>query len=558
MNYGNEDASYYGGIPSSIIAYSSDRGRYQSYDGLYDIQSATSQQLLTLQNQLAALQTTVTNIQNSVASQALRVNPNLLANGDCSQFTLNQPVIGTCNAGASNQDFILQGRCIPLMDRWYHVAELVGWSPSKLKMSAYRVKLSTVISGSLAYDKAPRIATYGLSLTYSTTDGSTFFANTSTGMMGIQHLVPDVTLTLGKSYSLGFWLKSSYEGKGFVRFIRQYNRTNTNTGGNLMTSNCLEDLSRQSFDFVVGWNYIEVKCNTNGVLANLTIGNINGLPDSNGLVVQIGPAYMSYNTGITYGKVPTGMTSFEWILTELQLRTDTTASKINFPLNLREYENTREYICSTPNANSVLGIPTSYCKTRTKGSGTYESVIQNFTINFKTRISFPNKMKETPSVIILNEKPYNFAKGISGVYLLGDTAYKTSGSGNAYSWHNWDWGHWAGLTNEYTLTGTYSTTGTNPDYTPTITKTNTGYGAGHRIINISDINFELEHEEAFTFTNWFSFITVDDNRLLANWGTYNTKFVMIVPEAHMGPGAGYSEQLGYIDYQVTACTSRPF
>ena len=56
MNYGNEDTRYFGGIPSSIISYSSDRGRYQAYDGIYDVTTTTSQQLTTLQNQIAVMQ----------------------------------------------------------------------------------------------------------------------------------------------------------------------------------------------------------------------------------------------------------------------------------------------------------------------------------------------------------------------------------------------------------------------------------------------------------------------------------------------------------------------
>ena len=105
MNFGNEDYNSFGGIPSSIIAYSGDRARYQTYDGIYDISTTTSQQIQTLQNQIVALQTSVQSLQQSTISQIIGTNPNLLANGNCEQFTLNQPVIGTYRAGGSNEDF---------------------------------------------------------------------------------------------------------------------------------------------------------------------------------------------------------------------------------------------------------------------------------------------------------------------------------------------------------------------------------------------------------------------------------------------------------------------
>jgi hypothetical protein len=75
MNFGNEDYNSFGGIPSSIIAYSGDRARYQTYDGIYDISTTTSQQIQTLQNQIVDLQKSVRNMQVAAVSQIIGSNP---------------------------------------------------------------------------------------------------------------------------------------------------------------------------------------------------------------------------------------------------------------------------------------------------------------------------------------------------------------------------------------------------------------------------------------------------------------------------------------------------
>ena len=70
----------------------------------------------------------------------------MIANGDCSQYTQQQPTLMTCNAVANNVGYIMQGRAVPIQDRWYNVAELAGANPVNLKCEFRRVLLSSYIN----------------------------------------------------------------------------------------------------------------------------------------------------------------------------------------------------------------------------------------------------------------------------------------------------------------------------------------------------------------------------------------------------------------------------
>ena len=147
--------TYIGGIPSSIVSADGGRERLQAYDNIYDTNSATQQQLITLQNQVLDLRRQILQLQYAKASQTVSDSPNWIANGDCSQFTLPQPVVGTCNAGANNYGFILNGRAIPIMDRWYHVMEGAGLNASNVRMEAKQVNLTSYITGSPPFGTYP-------------------------------------------------------------------------------------------------------------------------------------------------------------------------------------------------------------------------------------------------------------------------------------------------------------------------------------------------------------------------------------------------------------------
>lgn len=561
MNFGNEDYNSFGGIPSSIIAYSGDRARYQTYDGIYDIQTTTSQQIQTLQNQIVALQTSVQSLQQSTISQIIGTNPNLLANGNCEQFTLNQPIIGTCRAGGSNEDFVIQGKCIPIFDRWYHVAELSGVNASNFKLTVNQIKLKDYISGGAAYDEAPRICTKGVTLNWAATTGNVTLTPEHTktppdynkfgALLGIQHLVPDVTLTVGKTYSLGFWVKSSYNGSGFIRVLRQYS-TNKG-GGNSLTANALERVYLNRFDFLSGWNYIQQTFSTSASLNGNSISGINGL------VVQIGPFHYTWTSSTNYtitGTILPGYaTNFEWVLTEIQLRQDTVAAKNNFPYNLREYENTREYICATAPEPASLGPVINTLTNRT-----FNSSKQQFTFNQTIDVKFPNSLKQTPDLIIWNAKrngSFPTLRGVVATFFNEPIGtQKAQSSTNKFSFNTFDVDNAANTMNIYEDTAKmYISAGPRNDYTFVVLATRTtNYW---EIPTISKSNFIINRNATFEISDATPAELYFKNCFL--YPLKSGQFVAIVAEADLGKlDPSSNDWTDYVDYTYSAITSIPF
>lgn len=568
MNFGNEDYNSYGGIPSSIIAYSGDRARYQTYDGIYDIPTTTSQQIQTLQTQITDLQNSVKNLQQSTISQIIGTNPNLLANGNCENFTLNQPIIGTYRAGGSNEDFVIQGKCIPIFDRWYHVAELSALNTSNFKMSCTQVDLKNEISGGAAYDAAPRICKKGVYLNWGATTGNVAVTLehtkgdgvSSTGkwgaLLGIQHMVPDVTLTVGKTYSLGFWIKSSYTGSGFIRILRQYN-TNRNEGAaNFFTGNALERVYFNKFDFVTGWNYVQQTFSTSSAL------NGNSISGFNGLVVQIGPFHYTWWTSTNYtitGTIFQGASSYGWVLSEIQLRQDTVAAKNNFPYNVREYENTREYICATAQEPASLGPVINSMTNRT-----FDSSKQQFRFDQTIDVKFPNSLKQIPDYIVWNAKRndslYLFYPNLRGVvatfYNEPDNTQKPASSTNKFSFNLFDVPTANGTMNiNESLAKMYISGGPRNDYTFDVSATRT---TDHwEIPNISKNNFILKRDAWYEISD-----TTPAELYFKNCFLYPHlygQFVGIVVEADMGkadPAANDWDTT--VDWQYMAITAIPF
>lgn len=555
MNYGNEDTRYFGGIPSSIISYSSDRGRYQAYDGIYDTTSTTSQQLTTLQNQIATMQTQILNLQNTRVSQTLSSNPNLIANGDCSQYTQLQPTVMTCNAGVNNTGYIMQGRAVPIQDRWYNVAELSGANPVDVKCEFRRVLLSSYINPSAEYGSFPFIGKYGMSVKWiNATGASTSMftlehtkssgrnVNKGGAMMAVQHMVPDVTLTANQSYSLGFWLYSSYTGAGYVRILRQYN-TNGG-GGNTNTGNSLQQLLLQQFSVASGWNYITASLTTSALRPDLTISGINGL------VVQIGPFYYTWKEGTPvkselYGSVPTGASSFEWVLTEIQLRTDTIAAKNNYAINLRERENCIPYICAT-SPSRILSYP---------ACSTYDriltgSVTHTYSFFFRATIDLPTLMKEAPTYLIWQDTQVK----IGSIFKTGDTL---KNQGDVYRQH-WGGLNLYGLLNNYdVLKVTITGVSNRIDSTPTTTDIHVP-GDKIEVKRVTESSFEMSFFRSYVMnTASVIALAVPEGMFLYSDVGYSGRFVAIVPETHMGKDE-YSETITYVDFSWTALTSRPF
>jgi len=556
MNYGNEDTRYFGGIPSSIISYSSDRGRYQAYDGIYDITTTTSQQLTTLQNQIVVMQNQISNLQNTRISQILSSNPNLIANGDCSQYTQQQPTLMTCNAVANNVGYIMQGRAVPIQDRWYNVAELAGANPVNLKCEFRRVLLSSYINPIAEYGTFPFIGKYGMSVKWINTTGasSDMFTlehtkssgrnvNKGGAMMAVQHMIPDVTLTANQPYSLGFWLYSSYTGAGYVRILRQYN-AGVSGGGNTNTGNCLQQLLLQQFNVASGWNYITASVATTALRPDLTVSGLNGL------VVQIGPFYYTWKEGTPiqselYGSVPTGAASFEWVLTEIQLRTDTISAKNNFPINLREQENCLPYICAT-SPSRILSYPA--CSTYDRAlSG---NVTHTYSFFFRANIDLPVLMKEAPTWLIWQDTQVK----IGAMFASGDTL---KNQGDVYRPH-WGGLNLYGLLNNYDVLKITNIGAQNRMDSSPIASDIHVPGDRIEVKRVTESGFEMSFFRTYVMntTAHYDLAIPEGMFLYSDIGTKG-KFVALVPEANMGKN-DYSETISYVDYEWTCITSRPF
>jgi hypothetical protein len=358
--------TYIGGIPSSIVSADGGRERLQAYDNIYDTNSATQQQLITLQNQVLDLRRQILQLQYAKASQTVSDAPNWIANGDCSQFTLPQPVVGTCNAGANNYGFILNGRAIPIMDRWYHVMEGAGLNASNVRMEAKQVDLTSYITGSPPFGTYPSSTAKGLSLKWSNPTNSNAMISLETvntarygGLIGAQHIIPNIRSFVNKSYILGFWIYSSKAAKGFVRVLRQYNTTQKGGAS-------LDTVFISSFDCVnSGWKYVTFQINFAGLSGGKTLTE-----DQHGCVIQIGPLFYKWSApgGILsqtiYGHHDPFLgiittPGLEFVLAEIQLRSDTTLlDGTGFPTNLREDERTLKYVTyASTQKPSTMNLP---------------------------------------------------------------------------------------------------------------------------------------------------------------------------------------------------------
>lgn len=342
--------TYIGGIPSSIVSADTGRELLQSYDNIYDTNSGEQQQITTLQNQVLDLRNQILKLQYAKASQVVSDALNWIANGDCSQFTLPQPVRGTVNAGVNNNGFILNGRAVPIMDRWYHIMEGAGFNASNFKMEAKQVKLTSYISGTPAFGTVPSSTVYGLSVKwYNPTNTNACFSletsNTARygGMVAVQHIVPNIRAFVNTSYSLGFWVYSSKTTKGYVRVLRQYNMTQKGGAS-------LEFAAIQSFDTIAGtWRYINIPLSFGALNTGKTLND-----DESGCVIQIGPCYYNWSfvsgvyTPRIYGSTePFTTTSpgLEFVVAEVQLRSDVPSlDGTGFPSNLREDDRTLKYV----------------------------------------------------------------------------------------------------------------------------------------------------------------------------------------------------------------------
>lgn len=398
--------TYIGGIPSSIVA--ADRGRelLQAYDNVYDTNTTTQQQITTLQNQMIDLRNQILSLQFAKSSQVIADAVNWIANGDCSQFTLPQPVVGTINAATNNSGFILNGRAVPIMDRWYHVAEGAGFNCSNLKMEAKQVPLTSYISGLPPYGTVPSSTSTGLSVKwYNPNNTNACFALETVnaarygGMLAVQHIIPNARAIINTPAVLGFWIYSSKATSAYVRVLRQYNTTEKGGAS-------LQPIHMESFNVSSGvWKYITMTISFGQLLAAKPL-----VDNQNGIVIQIGPCYYKWTSDLIigaakktiYGSVePFTSTTpgVEFVLSEIQLRTDVLSlDGTMFPLNLREDERTLKYVTyASPQKPSTMNLPNNSPVILSLGQ---MKNVDDYNQEYYFPMSFASRLVALPSIII--------------------------------------------------------------------------------------------------------------------------------------------------------------
>lgn len=556
----NNVNTYIGGIPASIVAPDSGREILQSYDNIYDTNSAVQQQLRTVQNQLVDLRNQILSLQYSKSSQVIADAVNWIANGDCSQFTLPQPVVGTCNAGANNKGFILNGRAIPIMDRWYHVMEGAGFNCTNLKMEAKQVNILSYISGTPAYGTYPVTTNKALSVKWYNPTNTTkcFTPETSNhnrygGMIAVQHIIPNINAFVSTTFRLGFWIYASKSSKGYVRILRQYNMTQK--GG---TS--LDPIKIQSFDVGPSWTYVTMSI----PFPVLTPGKTLNLEKS-GCVVQIGPAYYNWLANSTYGSMEpftTPTPGIEFVIAEVQMRSDVTGlDGLSFPTNLREDERTLKYVTYvSPQKPSAMNLSNNAPVTLALGQ---TKNVTEYSHDYLFQLHFASRLVALPSMIIWGFKNNSTSVGQIGI--------RWNNSGNVFNSDNTPpemWGviNTGGLDMQNLFYYALRDGDDSIRYYQTRIDTmrfSGGYANaknGVQIISFSESEMifktrlnisDYEGSGLYTggLSGYFSLIT---NRTSdTGW------FTCIVAECDTGDYNGQNEVLGYIDFSFTAPTTLP-
>lgn len=558
--------TYIGGIPSSIVSADSGRELLQSYDNIYDTNSATQQQLITLQNQVLDLRSQILQLQYAKASQTVSDAPNWIANGDCSQFTLAQPVVGTCNAGVNNKGFILNGRAIPIMDRWYHVMEGAGLNASNVRMEAKQVNLTSYITGSPPFGTFPSSTAKGLSLKWLNPTNANAMISLETvntarygGLIGVQHIIPNIRSFVNKSYILGFWIYSSKATKGYVRVLRQYNTTQKGGAS-------LDTVFISSFDCVnSGWKYVTFQINFAALSGGKTLTE-----DQHGCVIQIGPLFYKWSyhvlTGVLnqtiYGSPDPfiiGTPGVEFVLAEIQLRSDTAVlDGSGFPTNIREDERTLKYVTYVaPAKPTTLSLSSYNPVTISLGFMRYWS---EFLQDYYFPLRFSSRLVSRPSMIFYCFK----APSEQGIGMRWDNTSNVYNSDNS-SVDMWDTIRPSGLDMLNTFYYMQKSSGAASEYDITRCNNmrqsggNANCSDGVQITSLSES--EMVFKTRVTMTQYDAYAYTGGQpgytSLIINRTTDYGWFVAIVPECDTGAYGNQTQVLSYIDFSFTAPTTLP-
>lgn len=562
--------TYIGGIPSSIVSADGGREQLQAYDNIYDTNSATQQQLTTLQNQVVDLRNQILQLQYAKASQTIAEADNWIANGDCSQFTLPQPVVGTVNAGVNNTGFILQGRCTPIMDRWYHAFEGAGFNVSNLKMEAKQVNLTSYISGTPPFGTFPSSTTKGLSVNWynpTNTNNACFSLETVNtarygGVMGIQHVIPNVREFMNKTYTLGFWIYSSKLGKGYVRVLRQYNTTQKGGAS-------LDTVKISNFNVVAsGWQYITMPIVFPALNAGKTLTE-----GQHGCVIQIGPAYYrwDYNvitmvtTTTVYGSpefFSVSSPGVEFVFAEIQLRSDQPSlNGTGFPSNIREEERTLKYVTYvSPQKPSTMNLTDNAPVTIALGQ---MRNVDEFNQEYLFPLRFASRLVSLPSMIIWGFKNNSTSIGQIGI--------RWNNTGNVFNSDNSSPEMW-GLINTGGLDmrnlfyyAAKSGGDNNIIYAQSRMDTMRSSGAyanarnGVQIISFSESEMIFKTRVSMVDYNGGAYTggLPGYTSLITNRTVDTGWFTCIVAECDVGAYGQQIEVFGYIDFSFTAPTTLP-
>jgi hypothetical protein len=349
---------YTAGFPTGALVPGSSLARYERYDN-------TTQQILDLQKTIQATNDTVAALQDQllnmktdivVRAQVATDSPNLIANGDCSQWSLHKPIVGLARPNVMTRGWMIQNRTIPIMDRWYHIASLKPLSlGNDFTMTANQVAITT--DPALGSNQ-PTTAKYGLEMNWSgTTTGAMDIASPTKvvyGVCGIQHRIPDVTQFQNNQFTLSFWIKSTHAFPVAVVVHRQYNEARPIPGGatgqtfaDNLRPRGLEYIGSQVMNSGLTWQQFSTTFTFGALNSSLPIA-----PNYNGLLIQICPFYYSsYVTdlGETRTFAPAG-TEFhsatidcDFTITEIQLLPGTT-TPAQFYSRIDESAATKPYI----------------------------------------------------------------------------------------------------------------------------------------------------------------------------------------------------------------------
>lgn len=450
----NKRPRYIDGFPAALIQAGTARAQ-----GLYQTASTIDQDLSDLRTLIQNIQDSYTvldqrltdttsslqsNITVATTGGGVDNHINLIGNGDFSQNSFSNGFVAWSKRDTPTQPeiphgFIAQQRALPMIDRWYHVAEINTLAAKNFKAQATQVSVTPTTTG-------PQTATTALNVRWTATTTGTALklplTNTSYwhGIVGIQQRIPDVTRFQTGTISIAFWSKATHVKSFAVVLKRQYSATSSFPGGPTGTNLAkawiqpnMEYIGSYTFQSSLDWTQQSCKFVLPTFNNSLTID-----PLRNGLVIQICPLYYaSYmrddGTVDTFKLCGDDMCTgasmdIDLTLTEVQVQqTDLSLQGQPFPQRADEGSFTRPYIQTIQLApdpyNTSSKIGWGYGRT-TKIGTNLDNDGKNWIAN-KFILNFPDTFVRKPTNIVISA--YNTD---NNAYRIG--AYMTSGRGGEH------------------------------------------------------------------------------------------------------------------------------